>query len=78
MMAAKKVFVFLKKNPGKKYCVDCLAALCDLNLRGDAAKAAGQLDRTGEIFMRHGVCDFCSRPTKTVIGVPVPLADLTV
>ncbi len=76
MMEAKKVLVFLKKNGGKKYCVECLAALCDLHLRGDAAKAAGQLDRTGEIFMRHGTCDFCSRATKTAIGAHVPSANL--
>lgn len=72
MMAAKKVFVFLRKNPGKKYCEGCLAALCDLKLREDAAKAAKQFDRTGEIFVRQGVCDFCSRPTKTVIGGRAP------
>lgn len=66
--AARRIFAFLRRNVGKAYCEDCLAALCDLNTPEEAASAARQFERTGEFVRNPGDCSFCSRKIKTVIG----------
>ena len=59
MSIPEQVTEFLKKQPGKAYCDDCIAEKIPLKRRQQAQRETGALAMTGEFVREAGGCTQC-------------------